>query len=330
MMFKIKRYDFKRILMKAVSTVLVFWGLGGLYSFFFLATANPTQLFVDEFDSSSTPLDWKAIRQLEIDYWKTIQVETMTSKQILDYFRWSNHSACDLIHYFGGVIYFWNPTGIDGQYPVCMDSSVRLIGEPQAESDSTVKPCLVYSIGIRDDWSFDETMERFGCQIFSFDPSLKKPNHNHSKHIHFYNIGLGSEDTVDGDGWKLKTLDSIYQMLVPVHGERVIDYLKIDIEWEEWEVMKQIIDSGMLSKVRQLGIELHLPNKDGSVSYDRYLTIKHYRSLVKLVKSIEERMIRFSSRGIPWGAREIKGLDNFFGNVCFEIAFYQILPYFKS
>ena len=255
----------------------------------------------------------------------------MTSKQILDYFRWSNHSACDLIHYFGGVIYFWNPTGIDGQYPVCMDSSVRLIGEPQAESDSTVKPCLVYSIGIRDDWSFDETMERFGCQIFSFDPSLEKPNHNHSKHIHFYNIGLGYEDTVNDDGWKLKTLDSIYQMLVPVHGERVIDYLKIDIEWEEWEVMKQIIDSGILTKVRQLAVEFHLPNRDKSatISEKPYLTIQDYRSIVGMIKSIENRMTRFSSRGTPRCKRRIRGLENYDGNVCFEIAFYQILPYFK-
>lgn len=72
---------------------------------FFLQTVNPNQLLVNTLDPLSIPLDWIAIRQLEIDYKKTIRVETM-------------HTACDYIHYFGGVVYFWNPTGIDGQYPV--------------------------------------------------------------------------------------------------------------------------------------------------------------------------------------------------------------------
>ena len=93
-------------------------------------------------------------------------------------------------------------------------------------------------------------MEKYGCEIFSFDPSINETDHDHSEHIHFYNLGLGDQDyTTIVDKWKLKTLDSIYRMLVPRHGEIAIDYLKIDIEWQEWEVLKQILKSGMLEKV---------------------------------------------------------------------------------
>ena len=47
------------------------------------------------------------------------------------------------------------------------------------------------------------------------------------------------------------------------HGDDVtsIDYLRMDIEWAEWHISCrrwQILQSGMLDKVRQLAIEFHL------------------------------------------------------------------------
>ncbi|CAG2232362.1 unnamed protein product [Mytilus edulis] len=32
------------------------------------------------------------------------------------------------------------------------------------------KPCLVYSFGINNQWSFDDAMANIGCDVFSFDP----------------------------------------------------------------------------------------------------------------------------------------------------------------
>ena len=64
MVLKQNKYDSKGSFLRIIPLVLV---LAALYSFFLLETANITQLFIDKFDSSSsTPLDWKAIRQLEI------------------------------------------------------------------------------------------------------------------------------------------------------------------------------------------------------------------------------------------------------------------------
>ena len=196
--------------------------LANVYLLVFLLKTNNMPLVYNRSDqpsADSPPLDWKAIRQMEIDYWKTLRAETMTPQQILDYFRWSNHTACNIYNYFGGVevgddINY--AKGVDGQYPVCLDQAVR---------PSLSKPrCLVYSIGINDNWSFDEAMERHGCEIFAFDPSINKSNHKHSAHIYFYNLGLADRDKVDSkSGWMLKTLDSIYRMLIPRHGEKIID-----------------------------------------------------------------------------------------------------------
>ena len=106
----------------------------------------------------------------------------------------------------------------------------------------------------------------------------------------------------------MKTLSSIYQLLVPLHGNAVIDYLKMDIESAEWEAIPQIVSSGMMAKVRQLGVEIHLSGNEA---------LSHYRNLVGIIKSIEDTgMVRFDSKYNPWFSS---------GPYCFEIAFYRIL-----
>ena len=284
---------------------------------------SPLSITVNEFDT-----DWIHIHQRENDYWKAIRAESMTAEQIISYFKWSNRAACEVSHYFGGLVQSWPRqksankytkmmyTGVDGQYPVCLDKAVKPV----------TQQCIVYSFGINGDWSFDEAMEKYGCEVFAFDPSTNGTDQDHSEHIHFYNLGLGDENyTTETDGWKLMTLDSIYRMLVPRHGETIIDYLKIDIEWQEWEVLKQILKSGMIGKIRQLSVEFHLPNQKES-TIDKYFTIEDYRSLVSIVKSIEDHMTRFEARANPWSIHRIGNLNNYFGPICFELSFYQILP----
>ena len=113
-------------------------------------------------------------------------------------------------------------------------------------------------------------------------------------------------------------------MLLPIHGERIIDHLQIDIESTKWDVLIQLIESGMLAKVRQLAVEFHLP--------ESYETIEEYGRFVNMVKSVEKAgMIRFDSKYNPWCRTILKTLiDNYNGSNAFKIAFYQILPDFKQ
>ena len=90
-------------------------------------------------------------------------------------------------------------------------------------------------------------MERYGCRIFTFDPTLDASQFARDGRMvdslyrtvnaRVFLMGLHDEDIYkDHRGWKLKTLSSVYEMLKAFHGEAAIDYLKIDIEESEWKV----------------------------------------------------------------------------------------------
>ena len=49
--------------------------------------------------------------------------------------------------------------------------------------------CLVYSFGISNDYAFDLTMGRLGCEVHMFDPTVSYP-YEFSKNVYFHNWGL--------------------------------------------------------------------------------------------------------------------------------------------
>lgn len=256
-----------------------------------------------------------------------INVGTMSLSDILQYFQWPNSSSCALAQHFGGSIVSSkqdNTTlkGMGGQKAVCLHP-------PQLAPP--VDRCLVYSFGVNGEWSFDETMEAYGCRVFSFDPSMnisdQLQQHNRTDNIHFFRWALGNESS---DNWKndteipTKTLEDIFFYLSGYywHEENaVIDYLKLDIEWAEWIVLPQILESGMMNKVKQLAVEIHLPYKEpyfhGGQGVDQF------RRLFKIVRSVENYgMVRFDSKRNIFFQREIS-LLNFTGPMAYQIAWYN-------
>ena len=113
--------------------------------------------------------------------------------------------------------------------------------------------CLVYSFGLPSGVQFEEALEWYDCQIFLFEPNFvffseashaqagsEWPvieDHSYSKNIRFYKMGLYHEDIEkDKNGSKLTTLSSVYERMKPLHGDVVIDFMKIDLEGKEWKV----------------------------------------------------------------------------------------------
>ncbi|KAI9559265.1 hypothetical protein GHT06_016054 [Daphnia sinensis] len=229
--------------------------------------------------------------------------KSLTGEELMEYFTWTNRSSCQLAHDFGGKM-MSNPSGIDGQKCVCIDPRIApLSGQ-----------CLVYSFGINNEWSFDEQMESYGCQVFAFDPSMNQPPHNHSSAIHFYDWGLGDRDEKLPNNWQIHSLSSIYNNLTAWHGSVIIDYLKIDIEGAEWRALPEIMNSGLLSRIRQLGVEIHL----NSVA-----SLEQHREWAKVLRSLEQMgMIRFDSKRNPWYTGDF-GKFRLSGSFGHEIAWYN-------
>ncbi|XP_048253097.1 probable methyltransferase-like protein 24 [Haliotis rufescens] len=132
----------------------------------------------------------------------------------------------------------------DGGWEICDDREYR-----------PVKPCIVYSFGINYDYSFDDAMAKnYECDVFSFDPSMKKNSYQRSARVRFLNIGIDGENTVNGN-WEMHTLGRVKAMLN--HNQNAIDVLKMDVESSEWRSLPEMVASRDLRSVRQLLVEYH-------------------------------------------------------------------------
>ena len=238
--------------------------------------------------------------------YRTMDIEAMEASELNKYIHLPDKS-CRIVHEFGGHVFPYTFNDeirfVDGQKSVCMDPDFA----PKANN------CLVYSFGINNEWTFDDAMDLFGCKVYAFDPSMKQRSHDRSANIHFFDIGIGSVNTkMDSNGWVLRTLDSIYEMLAYKHGAVPIDILKLDVEHTEWVAIPQMIESGILERVRQLAMEIHFYDKDSAADVKEGL---------KVLKSLEDYGFkRFISRATVISDGSLMGK---FGFTAIEMFFYN-------
>lgn len=136
----------------------------------------------------------------------------------------------------------------DGGWEICEDGPFR-----------PVQPCLVYSFGINNDFSFDDHMaDRYKCEVHSFDPSMTIPSgrRERASNSWFHKMGLSDRKEEFSNGLKMNTLHNILTELH--HSNTKIDVLKIDIEKYEWQALEQIFSVGGVKNIKQLVIELHV------------------------------------------------------------------------
>ena len=163
---------------------------------------------------------------------------------------------------------------MDGHKFVCMDPEFGL-------RSSNV--CLVYSFGIATDWSFDLDMEQFGCDVNAFDPFVNYTSPEEDA-IQFTKMAIGDKNERK-DGVEVRTLD----FFVDSFGHRgyKIHYLKMDVEYSEYGVLRQQVErmrsSTLFRNVEQVGVELH---------FEEYLPLKShvgfYRNFYQIFLGMQE------------------------------------------
>jgi hypothetical protein len=183
-------------------------------------------------------------------------------------------------------------------------------------------------------------MAQFGCHVYSFDPSMGANDHNRTSKIHFFNLGLAKENKQISNGWKMKTASSIYEMLADYHGSStLIDVLKMDIEYNEWEVLPQMLQSGFLAnKVKQLAVEIHFSPGDSLENYQKRVRIlQDLESMDRTSsgsdgdhKQVAGGFVRFSSRINPRLKESIKILGNKSDFIGYEVTWYNSKFYSSS
>lgn len=260
-----------------------------------------------------SPKENEATKNSDVPSWINTKTEDMSAQDVFDYFAWSNHSSCPLINDFGGKFKDKNEGRLryyDGQKAVCL--------LPQSVAP-TVSSCLVYSFGIKNEWSFDDAMEKYGCEVYSFDPSMLNATEkfDHSPKVHFNKIGLGPKNTITGKGWKVRNFESIRNMLG--HRNRIIDYLKIDIETGEWGILPQLMQTGEFDNVKQLGLDVHIERKFTESN------LNELKGYVQVLRTMERDfgMVRFDSKINPFWTRPFSYMNNRVLSLGYEIAWYN-------
>jgi len=155
---------------------------------------------------------------------------------------------------------------------LCDDGGKVLCSTERLNSDS----CIVYSFGVGFDHSFeDEVLAMTRCQVFSFDPTPSVIEHMQTQKMSpswkFLPWGISSEGGeaklelkdltsmstesayLDSDEYDVQffTLQQIMQLL----GHTKVDFLKLDIEGMEFQVVDHVLDPAV--GIEQLVIEMH-------------------------------------------------------------------------
>ena len=183
---------------------------------------------------------------------------------------------------------------------------------------------MIYSFRSRkntEDWSFEKAWQKYGCDVYVFENSGYGAAKTLGPKIKVFPYGItamqrnGALSSNSESQKSNLTLASLYQKMIPIHGTKIIDYLKIDTEFDGFELIAQIRSSGMLHSIRQMGIQIRYNSLD---------TIEQHRLNTKIIKSLEDLgMIRFSSKRSPTTLSYFEAMD-ITAYTTYEMAWYNI------
>jgi len=178
-------------------------------------------------------------------------------------------TPCKYIKPFGGF-YYSLCKGYDGHKYVCVEKLLE---------DVKNKRCLIYSFGVREDWTFESAVSALGCEVHAYDPTVDLSERKIP--FKFYKIGVGHVDTK-----RDRTLGNLIK--ANGHRDRHITMIKMDVDGEEVKGLNKWLDEGSLDNVQQFALEYHLNDK----------SLKIQRSFVSAV----QKLYRLGFRTISWEA----------------------------
>nr|XP_027234006.1 uncharacterized protein LOC113825383 [Penaeus vannamei] len=139
-----------------------------------------------------------------------------------------------------------------------------------ARFDIRAGECVVLSFGINNEWSFEDDAERLGCKVYAFDPTMGMEDHHRTPNIQFFKLGISDVRGEKRIGMNPEAWDFNFHKAFPVDRyenivrrlgleDRVIDYVKMDIELAELDVLRDLLDNSphLLRNINQLAIEIH-------------------------------------------------------------------------
>ena len=206
------------------------------------------------------------------------QIENVLHRFVMD----PTDTVCKEKVKFGGG-YWSHYHYIDGSKNKCMDELIQDIAKNE---------CLIFSFGIANDWTFEDTMDTLGCTVYAFDPSVKFPS-KRGRNIIFEKLGVASEKN------KTKPMDTLGNILKKHNYEKTkISYLKMDIESYELTGLPNWLSNGALKNVEQIALEVHLKGTK--------TTVEFLKTIQRLYFEGDYRLISYEPNGCWYNLNETK------------------------
>ncbi|XP_042890740.1 uncharacterized protein LOC122265462 [Penaeus japonicus] len=124
--------------------------------------------------------------------------------------------------------------------------------------------CLAFSFGINYDFSFEDSLGKFGCKVFAYDPTMKRKDHQRSKNVRFIATGISNYDgkKVVGMGkhWVSRKVNRFENLVKEAGMEgKPIDVVKLDVELSEVDFMQDMLFNSrhVLKNIKQIAMEIH-------------------------------------------------------------------------
>ena len=100
-----------------------------------------------------------------------------------------------------------------------------------------------------------------------------------------------------------------------------IDYLKIDVDYDEWECLETMFADNTLNRVKQLGIEIHTSRYPVKLKPSKEYNFWHYWIILKKLEDLG--FVRWKSHFNRWGFSWSRMLHTFF-TCCYEMVYINL------